>query len=217
MALALEAIVGDHRVRRRRNECLGRKNLRANGKLCMDLETIQRVASLIARRNAIDAEIASSIGRPALIGHLGEWIAAEVFDIDLEASAVAKAIDGRFRSGPLAGHTVNIKWYGKREGLLDVNENPILDYYLVFTGPRGIAASSRGLTRPMVLDSVYLFAAHELLETLRMRRVKIGIATSVIASLWDAAELFPDQRNFTIPISHEQHAALRAFSSPPAS
>jgi hypothetical protein len=34
-------------------------------------------------------------------GHLGEWIAAQVFDIALEASAVAVGIDGRFRSGPL--------------------------------------------------------------------------------------------------------------------
>jgi len=57
---------------------------------------------------------------------MGEWIASKVFDIQLEDSAVAKAIDGRFRSGPLAGKTVNIKIYGKREGLLDTNSDPTL-------------------------------------------------------------------------------------------
>ena len=93
------------------------------------------MADLIARRNEIETEIAALTGRPSLPGHLAEWIAAEIFAIDLEASAVARAIDGRFASGPLAGSTVNIKWYGKREGLLDVMEDPSLDYHLVLTGP----------------------------------------------------------------------------------
>lgn len=180
----------------------------------MNMEKLHQVARLIAQRNAIEAEIASLIDRPALAGHLGEWIAAEVFDIELETSAVAKAIDGRFASGPLAGSTVNVKWYGKREGLLDVTEDPRLDYYLVLTGPRGAAASSRRATRPMLIDAVYLFEAQSLLETLRGRRIKIGVATSVIARLWDDAELFPHQRNFAIPMSREQRVALTAFSTP---
>lgn len=179
----------------------------------MDIEKLQQVASLIAQRNVIDTEIAAITGRPVVAGHLGEWIAAEVFDVDLEASAVAKAIDGRFTTGPLAGCSVNIKWYGKREGMLDVTEDPSLGCYLVLTGPRGTVASSRGTTRPMLIDAVYLFDAHALLDTLRTRGVKIGVATSVIASLWDAAELFPEQRNFTIPLSREQRAALDLFST----
>jgi hypothetical protein len=179
----------------------------------MNVDSLQQVADLIARRNEIETEIGAITGRPALAGHLGEWIASEIFAIDLEASAVAKAIDGRFTSGPLAGCTVNIKWYGKREGLLDVNEDPSLDYYLVLTGPRGVAASSRGTTRPMLIDAVYLFEAESLLEALRGRGVKIGVATSVISALWTAAELFPEQRNFTIPIAREQRMALAMFST----
>jgi hypothetical protein len=48
-------------------------------------------------------------------GHLGEWIASQVFDIALEVSAVAEGIDGVFRSGALEGSMVNVKWYLKRE------------------------------------------------------------------------------------------------------
>lgn len=65
--------------------------------------------------------------------------------------------DGRFKYGPLAGMTVNIKWYLKQEGLLDMTAATEPDYYLVTTGPRGSATSSRDTTRPWVIDHVYLF------------------------------------------------------------
>ena len=89
----------------------------------VDEGSLARAAALLRERNAIDAELARLIQRPMTSGHLGEWIAAQVFDIELEASAVAAGIDGRFRSGPLQGRTVNIKWYLKREGLLDTTES----------------------------------------------------------------------------------------------
>jgi hypothetical protein len=60
-------------------------------------------AELLRARNAIDAEIASIIGRPMTSGHLGEWIAARIFDIELEPSATATATDGRFSSGSWQG------------------------------------------------------------------------------------------------------------------
>jgi len=84
----------------------------------MDSERLQQVVGLIARRNTVETEIAAITGRPALIGHLGEWIAAEVLETELEASATPpRPFDGRVASGPLAGATVNVKWCGKREGL----------------------------------------------------------------------------------------------------
>lgn len=109
-------------------------------------DQIRRVASLISERNLVDAEIAAIPNRPVVSGHLGEWIAARIFDIELEDSAVAKAIDGVFRGGPLRGKTVNVKWHGKEEGLLDVSEDPALDVYLVLAGPRGAVQASRGGT-----------------------------------------------------------------------
>ena len=76
-------------------------------------EDVRMIASLLHERNAIDERIAGVIGRPMTAGHLGEWIAAQIFDIELEASAVTAAVDGQFRSGPLLGRTVNVKWYLK--------------------------------------------------------------------------------------------------------
>lgn len=131
---------------------------------------MSRIAELLRARNAIDAEIASIIGRPMTSGHLGEWIAARIFDIELEPSATATAIDGRFRSGELAGRTVNSKWYLKREGLLDMSSAPALDFYLVLAGPASAAASSRGSTRPWSVDVVYLFDAYQLREEQTMLR-----------------------------------------------
>jgi hypothetical protein len=178
-----------------------------------DLPALQRVAELVNQRNLIDATIGEITGRPVVAGHLGEWIAAAIFDLDLEVSAVAKAIDGRFASGPLAGATVNVKWYGKREGLLDMVEDEQLDFYLVLTGARRPAASSRDSSRPLAIDAVYLFEAASLLNAVSHRGVRIGVATSVIASLWEAAEIFPVQRNFTIPVTREMREALAIFTT----
>ena len=178
----------------------------------MDLDALDAVAKLIAERNAVDAQIGAIIGRPVVAGHLGEWIAAQVFDIELERSATAKAIDGHFSAGPLAGRTVNVKLYGKREGLLDIVDDPTVEYYLVLTGPRGVGDGSRRSTRPISIDAVYLFQASPLLDALRTRGVTIGVATSVIGRLWDAAEVFPTQTNLAMPLSAEQRAALSLFS-----
>src|SRR4051794_10887323 len=44
---------------------------------------LARLADLLREKNAIDREIAAVLGRPALQGHAGEYIAAAVFDIEL--------------------------------------------------------------------------------------------------------------------------------------
>lgn len=103
-----------------------------------------KLAELIKRRIKIDSEIARIINRPAERGHVGEFIASVVFDIELEKSATRKGFDGYFRSGKLMGKTVNIKWYGKNERILDINKNSIPDYYLVMTGEHSQPESSKG-------------------------------------------------------------------------
>lgn len=56
-------------------------------------------------------------------------------------------------SSKLTGSTVNIKWYGKLDYMLDIHPEAVPDYFLVLTGPKSQPQSSRG--------------------------VKIGVATSV--------------------------------------
>lgn len=176
---------------------------------------IRDIAGLLRERNAIDARIAGVIARPTTAGHLGEWIASRVFDIELEASAVAEGIDGVFRSGPLRGSTVNVKWYLKREGLLDTSESARLDYYLLMTGPPGAAASSRGGVRPWCVDAVFLFDARQLREEQETRGVKRGVASSVLKSQWAAAEIYPTAANPRLPVSDEQAGLLSLFRSEP--
>jgi hypothetical protein len=168
---------------------------------------------LLRERNAIDKKIAAIIGRPMTAGHLGEWIAATIFGITLEQSAAAAAFDGRFASGPLQGRSVNVKWYLKREGLIDLTESHTLDYYLVLTGPAAPATHSRGSVRPWCLESVYLFDARKLLAELRQRGVKIGIATSVRAAQWSAAEIYPQQHNDALIVQPDQIALLHQLAS----
>jgi len=143
--------------------------------------------------------------------HLGEWIASQVFDIQLETSAVTAAIDGRFRSGPLLGKSVNIKWYLKREGLLDMTPADTLDYYLVMTGPAALLSSSAGSVRPWLIDNVYLFDARQLLVQQQSRGVKVGTASSVPSRYWAAAEVFPDSTSPLLRVTPKQAAVLRLF------
>src|SRR5215472_12358443 len=151
-------------------------------------DPLEHVAALLQRRNAIDADLAAIMQRPMTSGHLGEWIAARIFDIDLEESASATAIDGRFRSGLVAGRTVNVKWYLKREGVLDMTESDALDYYLVLTGPLSGASSSHGSTRPWCIAAVYLFDARQLHREQISRGVKVGIASSLTIRQSEAAQ-----------------------------
>ena len=175
------------------------------------MKKLERLAGLIHAKNKIDDEIAEIIGRPSLTGSIGEYIASEIFKIELEQSAVEKGIDGRFTQGPLKEQTVNIKFYAKRENLLDINPDHLPDYYLVITGPKSSPVSSRGTTRPWLISSVYLFNSQKLMNELKNRDVKIGIATSVISKLWDEAEIYPNQGSNIIALSEEQVQQLRLF------
>lgn len=56
---------------------------------------IDQIAELVRERNEIDEKIAKIISRPMTAGHLGEWLAARIFGIDLQPTAVTAAFDGR--------------------------------------------------------------------------------------------------------------------------
>ena len=104
-----------------------------------EVDALINLANLIHNRNKIAEEISLIIDRPAQIGHIGEFIASKIFQITLAESASEKAIDGYFSSGTLQGKSVNIKWYAKRENMLDITPDALPDYYLVMTGPKSPA------------------------------------------------------------------------------
>jgi hypothetical protein len=177
------------------------------------MDELVQLADLIRRRNALGREITQIIGRPSLIGHLGEYIASRVFNISLEASAVNKGFDGRFCSGPLSGKSVNIKWYAKREGLLDIRVDAVPDFYMVLAGPPAKILHSRGEDRPWLIDFAYLFEANSLIQHLQLKQLKLGVATSISKDLWQAAEVFPNARNTLHPLMKDQCSMLSLFSS----
>jgi hypothetical protein len=173
----------------------------------------------LKERNAIDAKIAALIGRPVERGHLGEYIGGAVFNINLAPTATNSGSDGVFQSGPLTGRSVNVKFYGKREGCLDLVAHGGPDYYLVLTGAKAAAASSRGATRPLVIEAVYLFEGAALLSALSKRTPppKIGIATSVANEYWDAAEIWPRTVSAALKLTDRQRQTLLQFGTSLAS
>lgn len=179
------------------------------------MSQLAALAGLIQQRNAIDADIAALIGRPPHPGHIGEYVAAAIFDIDLHASAATKADDGRFASGPLAGQSVNIKYGSRQDSTLNLVESADPadhpDVYLVLAGPKVGAISSRGLAAPWVIHAVYLFVSRDLLQALSVRGRRPGTATSVRRDLWDAAMIYPEGHNARLELTTEQRDNLGLF------
>lgn len=85
------------------------------------------------------------------------------------------------------------------------------DYYLVFTGPKSAAVSSRGTLRPFCIDAVYLFDARRLRIELGERGVKFSEATSVRGAYWDEAELYPRSNNPLLVVTEAQRRQLAMF------
>ncbi len=174
-------------------------------------DDLERVAQLVHERNEIDRRIHAIVRRAVVHGHLGEYIAGGVFDLAINDNASTPGVDGVFMSGALAGATVNVKWYGRREGILDLSEVHTPQYYLVMTGPTGVGA--RGGLRPLVIDAVHLFNAKQLLDQQRSRGAKIGVASSVPKGLWDAAQVFPVNHTGLDILSPEGERMLSLFAS----
>lgn len=175
------------------------------------MDSLAKLAVLFKQRNAIDEQIAALIGRPTQTGHIGEYIAAAIFNIKLHPSATHNSSDGIFMSGSLKGRNVDVKFYPKHESLLDLNVNNPADYYLVLTGLKGAAVTSRGAVRPLAIESVFLFDGHNIVQMIRQSGRKVGVATSVRQELWNAAEIYPHWNNQLLPLTNEQKAQLALF------
>ncbi len=179
--------------------------------MSLGMDEIQRLAEFIKQRNAVEDEIAAIIGRPAHPGHVGEFVASRIFGIELSESAVNKGSDGYFRGGSLAGKSVNIKKYSLNQSILDIRPDALPDYFLVMAGPKSQPVSSRGTVQNWNIASVFLFDAPALVEQLKRRKVKIGIATSVRKHLWDEAEVYPTPNNPALQLTASQLKMLEMF------
>jgi hypothetical protein len=177
------------------------------------MSNLDKLADLLSEMNSIGDRISEITQRSATIGHTGEYIASRIFDIELEESASAKAIDGHFRNVTLAGKTVNIKWYSKQEYLLDITPDSLPDYYLVMTGPKDLEGTSKGGIRPWLINSVFLFNAADLVIELAARGVNVGTASSVRKHEWQAAEIYPNKRSMVYRMTDGQMAQILAFDS----
>jgi hypothetical protein len=62
----------------------------------LDREQLIQLAELLRQYVSIGDKIAKLISRPVALGHLGEFVAARIFRIELAASATEKGLDGRF-------------------------------------------------------------------------------------------------------------------------
>ncbi len=81
------------------------------------------------------------------------------------------------------------------------------------TGPVSTEASSKGATRPWVIDAVHLFDAKEIARQLTIRKVTIGAATSIPRRWWEGAEIYPVNTVKGYSLSQSQMSLLALFSS----
>jgi hypothetical protein len=174
--------------------------------MTMDSE-IEQLADLVHAKNEADRRVAALIGRPALSGNIGEFVAASVFGISLMSSGAHPGYDGVFQNEPLAGKTVNIKTYSRHESALDISPHAC-DYYLVLTGPAGQAK-----IRPWVIESVFLFDRERLVAKLASMDVKIGVATGVRKADWEDARIYPMNPASPLQLTSRQTRLLRLFSA----
>lgn len=175
------------------------------------MTNLPRLAELLRARNTVESNIANLLRSGVSLGTVGEYIAAQIFSITLIPSAHHSEFAGIFASQPLAGKTVDVQWYPRREGFLNIHSEPAPDYILVLAGPRPESSTVRALVNPWLISSVYLFHAQELLAALRERGVQIGSHTSVINQLWERAEIFPIPRNHLLALTEEQRRLLHLF------
>lgn len=175
------------------------------------MSNLPRLAELLHARNTVESNLANLLGSSINLSTVGEHIAATVFGITLVPSTRGSGFVGIFASQPLRGKTVDVQWYPRREGFLNLRPDDAPDYYLVLAGPRQESSTARALVNPWMITTVHLFESRELLNALRERGVQIGSHTSVITQLWERAEIFPVQRNSTCVLNDEQRALLRLF------
>ena len=185
---------------------------------------LKRLADLIRKHNINGKEITEIINKGAKIGDVEEFIAHQIFYIDLEKSGNNKGSDGKFtKPSPLDGNSVNIKWYVEQgasvsldlpgnlpENLSEAKDLPC--YYLVFTGAKSKDDSFKKKSWSWSIDNVFLFEARSLIGRLRKRAIKIGTQTSILISEWKKAQIYPVPSKPPLKLTKDQENKIELFS-----
>lgn len=175
------------------------------------MSDLARLAQLLHARNTVESNIANLLRCSVNLSSVGEYIAATIFGITLIPSAHHSEFAGIFAHGQLAGKTVDIQWYPRREGFMNVHTQQAPDYYLVLAGPRQESSTTRALVHPWLILSVHLFESNSLLAALQERGVQLGSHTSIINQFWERSEIFPSAHNSTLQLTDEQRQLLQMF------
>ena len=172
---------------------------------------LSRLAELLHARNTVESNIANLLGGAVNLNTVGEYIAASIFEIRLLPTVQHHEFAGIFAGGPLAGGSVDVQWYPRREGSMYVHSSLTPDYYLVLAGPRQESSTARAHVNPWIIASVHLFAGPKLLAALHERQVQLGAHTSVITQIWEQAEIFPRPHSPLLTLTSEQRQLLALF------
>lgn len=172
---------------------------------------LPRLAELLRARNTVESNIANLLQCEVDLNIVGEQIAASIFGIRFVPATAPGQSAGVFTCPTLAGKTVEVRWYLRREGILNIHTDPAPDYTLVLAGPKFDPSEARALVDPWIITSAYLFHMPELFNMLRTRGVRIGPRISVNSHLWEQAEIFPSSPNSALVLTNEQLRLLQLF------
>lgn len=147
----------------------------------MDETDFQVYFDALRRRRSADEELSRVLGQPVEGRNLCELIAARAMDIELEPSDREVGLVGIFRSGPLAGSRVSLRFHRHLEVLRPPKPEESCDYHVVLLGPPDTSS-------PDLLDSMYLFDTASF-----ARESQRGQAPEARKDGWREAEIFPRQ------------------------
>jgi hypothetical protein len=134
----------------------------------------------LRRRRTADEDLSRILGSPVERWNLCELVTARALDVEVELSSAEWGQVGVFRSGPLTGSRVSIKFYSAREYLCPTGPEPPCDYHVAIKGPPDTRL-------PELIHRIYLFEVAGLPEEMEGR----GSSMAQVDDSWDAFEIYP--------------------------
>gem|GEM_PF-1480306 len=146
----------------------------------MTQDELSDFADALRRRRAADDDLSRILGLPVERWNLCELVTARALDVEVELSSVEWGQVGVFRSGPLAGSRVSVRFYSAMEPLRPTAPEPPCDHHVAILGPPD--------TRfPELIHGIYLFEVAWIFEEME----RSGGLMAQVDEAWDAFKVFP--------------------------